>query len=197
MYCPKCGSKIGEGEKFCRTCGMAANPNNGPEVQPDAQFQPYANPVYAPPPGQYINPNVQRRGSSRNLFIIIGAAAVLVIAGIILFIVLSSPGGPSGIVQKYIDSMNSKNLNSMLSCVDTATVGSITQSQFEQLNENDTRVTLNKIISEKINGDSAEVVIDATVQMKDDSGKTDSNKGEVTFSFKKINGQWKIVDIQG
>ncbi len=107
MFCKRCGSPVGDGENFCSVCGekveapLQAQPPYGqpPYGQPPVQQPPYGQPpVQQPPYGQpqygqtfYGQPDAKPKKSKAIVWALIGAAAVLAIAALLIFVVF--PGG--------------------------------------------------------------------------------------------------------
>lgn len=201
MFCSKCGSKLDEGDKFCRVCGTLTNPNDANAGQSfgnqsGPQYHVYSTPSYTQTPVNYANVNIRTGGSKKNIILIAAAAGAVVIIGVILFFVLSSQGKPSSIVQRFVDGINSRNVNTVLSCVDQVTAKEIAVDSFDNLTQSNARITITKILSENETGDSATVVASTVITQKDSDGETNTDTGDATFYLEKINGQWKITNIE-
>ena len=55
MFCPNCGSQVGDNDKFCKACGTPVNVQAAPVVQQPAP-QPIPQPVPQPAPVAYQQP---------------------------------------------------------------------------------------------------------------------------------------------
>jgi uncharacterized membrane protein YvbJ len=132
--------------------------------------------------------------NKKSITIIAAAAAVVVIA-VVLIIVLSGGGKPSDTVKRFADAINSKNVSQMLSCVDSATAQEFNMSVFMELTQSDVKINISNIISENVEGDNATVIANIVLtRTLDGSPETDTEVA--TFILKKIEGQWKIVNVQ-
>lgn len=92
MYCIKCGSPVGEGELFCSACGEKIDAPGA--LQNTEQPQDYAEQQSIQPQhGQtfYGQPDAAPKKPKAFVWALVGAAAVLAIAALLIFVVL--PGG--------------------------------------------------------------------------------------------------------
>lgn len=105
MYCIKCGAPVSEGEQFCSACGEKVEPAG---AQQPAVQQPSAEPMVQPAYGTYGHP-MQGKKKSPLLWVLIGVAAVLAIAAVIIFVVL--PGGQSAFGPLRGDTTQTKFVN--------------------------------------------------------------------------------------
>lgn len=60
MICPKCGSPIGDGEKFCSSCGYTVGSAAPQQPQPQPQYTAPQQPQYTAPQPQYTAPQQAR-----------------------------------------------------------------------------------------------------------------------------------------
>lgn len=205
MFCSNCGSKIADTDRFCRTCGATVDSNPGfsgqpvnrpvnqPASQPVNQYQGYSAPVYGQVPNQY--PGVNTRTGNKKTIIIIAAAALVVVVGVVLVLLLSGGGRPVDTVNRFVDSINKRDFSAMVACVDPVAADSMGLSSFTEIARSDVKISITRIISEKVDGDDAVVIADTAISQKDDSGKTQTEKEAAEFTLKKIEGKWKITDI--
>lgn len=84
MFCRKCGQEIMQGAKFCTKCGT--------QVQPVPQQAPQMNPNVQPVPPQAPKKKI---GTGAIVGIIVGAIALVLVIGVVLWTVLAK-GGDSG-----------------------------------------------------------------------------------------------------
>lgn len=218
MFCSKCGTKLEEGARFCSNCGTTVGAGQATQAQANSnaaysagvqgqfnngagtgQYQsPYnqsGSNQYGPAPGmQYAYNNGSTGMNKRNITIIAAAAAVVVIA-VVLVILLSGGGKPSDTVKKFANAINNKDVSGMLSCVDSTAAQEFSMLVFMELVQSDAKVNISNIISENISGDDAAVIAN-TVATRTIDGTSETQTEVTTFSLKKIDGQWKIVDIQ-
>ncbi len=112
MFCPNCGADLPEGAAFCGNCSTAlggvAPASPPPETQPAAQaeFQPAAQPA-----AETLGDQLKDKGGaalsklkgagSKKLLILVGAAAVALLALIILICALAGSGA-KGTAKKWL-----------------------------------------------------------------------------------------------
>lgn len=187
MFCRKCGANVQEGEKFCSVCGTAAgisgsvSSETGTQPQYSGAYSYQASPVRPSSSG----PNMGRKN-----LIIIAAVALLVIVGVFLMVKALSPEKPSDVVKKFANSINKKDVGTMLSCVSPEKVSEFDADALSGLMSNNVNINITQVVSEVINGDDAFVIAQAFILGEDNNGG-----GQVKFALKKIGGSWKIDDM--
>jgi hypothetical protein len=104
-FCPRCGSALSYGARFCENCGAATTPATGaavpppvtgpPPVQPPAP--PATGPVPTPAPlPQEVSPAASRRPSRKGLLTGLGGVVAVGVLGVVGYVVYDQLTGPNG-----------------------------------------------------------------------------------------------------
>ncbi|UCF49739.1 MAG: zinc-ribbon domain-containing protein [Thermoplasmatales archaeon] len=87
-FCPSCGTKVEEGNKFCLSCGIQLqNTDTPPSNKPNSQEPPATQ--QQPLEQSGITPAIQPKKSKNILFVSIIAIIAIVIIAVLVFIFLS------------------------------------------------------------------------------------------------------------
>ncbi|GAA2738426.1 hypothetical protein [Actinocorallia aurantiaca] len=125
-------------------------------------------------------------GNPRNKWLLIGGVlfAILLVAG--LAIALFSGRGPTETTERFLEAAQDRDRAAVRSLSCAKNVNSIAK-----VVEEDENLIEWKIISEKVSGDAADVIVSITLF---ENGSTGTSAG--TFGLVKENGDWKVCDLR-
>lgn len=160
----------------------------------------------------------KEKASSKNLFKIIGIAACIVV--LIGFLVKTfASDKPIEVVEKFITAVNDKDINKAVTYLDpkyeklykasskvlSKVLGAPELSDiadilpgFSQLagSKDTSQITIEKVISQDVQKNTATIKVLLNFKEKDDFGTFRNDRSNGTFTLKKINGKWKIVNMR-
>lgn len=195
MFCAKCGTQIQEDKNFCSTCGNPLTPTINLTVN---------------------IPNEKKY--SKNSFKTIALAACIIILSCFLYKMFISDK-PVNVVEKFITAMNDSDVNEAVTYLDPKyerlykassklisnilgmpNISDIAEvlPGFMELSggKENSEIIIEKVLSQTIEGNSATVNVLLKFKEKDNNGNTKFKTDAGTFILKKINGKWKIENIQ-
>lgn len=200
-FCNKCGSEIQDDMDICSSCcnqTQLFNPTKSSEV-------PAANTTMT-----------TEKIPFKNRIVIISIVALLMT--IFTFLYNSSTDSPKYMVRKFITAINNQDINEAMSCVDptyeklykvsnkamadflgTPDLSGVTDlfPRLLTLTEYspDFQITIDKVISESMYDDIANIKSLLKVNMRDAKGKVTNKDVETIFTLKKFDKGWRIIDI--
>jgi len=195
LFCPKCGTQLQEDKNFCPNCGNQL----------------------APPINLTVNIPQEKKPSKIPIKIIALAASIIILSCFLYKMFNSNT--PVKVVEKFIAAMNDSDVNEAVSYLDpkyerlykassklisklvgTPEITDIAEvlPGFMELSggKENSEITIEKVLSEKIEGSSATVRVRLKIKEKDTNGNPISETDTGTFILKKISGKWKIEDIR-
>ncbi|GIM30465.1 hypothetical protein CPJCM30710_31310 [Clostridium polyendosporum] len=201
-FCNKCGSEIEDDINICPSCGIPT--------------QLSAPPIGSETPATNVTIPTQKITSKNRIINILLIASLVIIFAFLLY--NSSTDSPKYALEKFITAINNEDINKAMSCVDptyeklytasnkamadffgTPDLSAITDLFPRLLNlteyNSDFQITINKVISEDIKDDTATIIALVTVNVRDSKGKVSNNDVETTFTLKKFDNGWRIIDI--
>ena len=210
-FCKNCGAELREEQKFCSSCGAT---NSRQSISEEAKD----NVIKSTPDERNVdnrsNLNYEQRtvmpskkiNTKNTKFIaIIIVIALIVVGGFGYYLYLSySANTPSGVVKKFVKAVNDKDVKVAIKCLDIGKESYIdnlldgdllsgAQEVMDNIKLLNYNVKVTKIVSEKIDGNNATVVVKMESKSKDKLGKTTTS--DETFKLVKVKGQWKISII--
>lgn len=222
MFCPTCGNSLASGARFCGKCGQPTvggdNPLNA--VQQEKNLAPnipaMANAAHgAEAAAGHTVHNVK---NAKIIGVVITLA--IVAAGVILFNMFFLVK-PSDTVEKFIQAINEKDVDTAMSCMDPAyektyQAGSsllsgllgVEISDLAELipgmveimhasgDSTDLKMEVIGIVSEDVSGNDAIVIVKIRGTSTDSSGHEKTEEGNSTFKLQKFNDGWRIVEFE-
>ena len=212
MYCKNCGTKLAEGSVFCPGCGhvVGAEP-----VSRGAQAA-----------SQTFQASVQTAGSTivaaKKTKIVIAAVIVGIVAVTLIIYNVFFVERPINTVKKFISALNDKDVNTAVTCMDpkyeklysaTSNILSkftggvnikdiadlfpaICSLSKEEGNTADAHMDIKNVVSTKINGDKAVIVVNLNIEETDDNGAASEESVRASFYLAKFSQGWRITDIK-
>lgn len=231
MFCGQCGQTVDAADLFCQNCGNprgARGDASGQNAVPGQEAVP-ATAGGAPVAGgamgaAAVQGTVQAAGGAFRviMLLVVLAVAVTAVAGGVYYFVLNEPG-PADTVEKFIDAVNEKDLNTAMECVDpmyekaykgaSGIIGGLVGVEVVDLadmfpalfafsseltgDKTDYAMEVVRVESENVSGDTAEVVVVIAASRTDSAGRQVENLEERSlFYLEKFSEGWRIVDIE-
>jgi len=247
VFCPKCGTMSGERNRFCSNCGFPVHEISGLSDTENAAGQAVKEAVAQTSAGavngpgtmisgvtgavdavstgvvQAVGATVKAAGVTVKGKILAGAVAAGIVAASIVVFNLFFVAKPMDTVEKFVNAVNEKDINTMVECLDpkyekaykaTSNIFSnfiggvkITDvvdlfpaiyeiAKTESGDQTDMRMAVKKVISEKREGDRADIKLVIEVEKTDKAGKITTEQGIGYFYLKKYNDGWRIIDLK-
>lgn len=205
MYCPACGFSNQPTASFCGKCGNQLPVDNS---SPQASANPNSAPVVAATQTTGI-------AISRKIMMIIIVVAIIC-AGIFLYKVLAGEK-PIDTVNKFIQAINEKDINTAMSCMDPKSEKVYKASSkilsgvigFELTDlaalfpgllqisgcPVDLQMNITEVVSQDITGNDATVVVRIRALETDGDGNQSVDGGLSKFQLHKFNEGWRITSF--
>lgn len=223
MFCTKCGAPVVSGAIFCNACGnkvvsQTLNHINSVNSSLMNQMLPNAGPAAvatAAPVAVAAAKTVGTAVSAKILTAIIVTAVIG--AGIFLYNMFFMVE-PVDIVNKFVQAVNEKDVNTAISCLDpttekTYTAASSILSGFIGVEIADVmdllpgllemsgcpvdlQMEITEVVSQDIEGDNATVVVNIKALATDENGDQTSDGGNSVFRLHKFNDGWRITSFE-